>query len=470
MKQMRSCKFVGSMLLFFCIVFSGQQINAMSPLDDDGYTEFSVDDSSHPIQTRSKRQEKPWTIMIYIAGANDLEPFVWPNIRQLARIGSNDFCNIIVQLNEKNKNKPTQRYLIVKNKAILLNPEEAQAGIKLDSGNEKTLIDFCSFCIDEYPSKQTSLILWNHGAGVIDPGISKTTNVLEEFFSFNPDSLMLEINRSIEFLETIILKDKRGICFDEIYKSYLTNAKIVKALNTVTKKIGKPIDLLGLDACLMAMHEFGVLVKPYCRMMVASQEVELGWGWNYATALARFEHGTLSPKELAGEIVKSYGNAYKDITPDYTLSACNLEKINKLDDNISEVAGLLVECLRHQKHDSVHTTVQYCRSRKQCTHFEEPSYIDLGHFFKNLITHIDRIDLESDKSFLKKELVSKLKKSLVTIEQVVFAKANGKNLSSATGLSIYFPHQTKFIHSSYQSSTFARDNQWINFLKTFMKK
>src|SRR3990167_4562625 len=417
---------------------------------------------------RSPQEKKAWTIIIYIAGTNDLEPFVWPNVRQLARIGSNEFCNIVVQINEKNKNKPTKRYLIVKNKAILLNTDDAQAGIKLDSGDEKTLIDFCSYCLDNFPSEKAALILWNHGSGYIDPGIAKTPNIEGEFFSFNPDNLMLEINRNIEFLETIMLKESRGICFDEAHRSYLTNTKVAKALNAITKKLGKPIDLFGLDACLMAMAEFAILVQPYCKIMVASQEVELGWGWAYHTAFARFATEALSPEEFANEIVESYRLAYKDITPDYTLSACHLEKFDQLDKNISDLALILMECINNQKKDSVKSIIQFCRSRKECTHFEEPSYIDIGHFYRNVLEHCSKMEIQNNKTFLLQQLKEKLKEGINLMDEAVFVKANGKNLAKATGLSIYFPHQTKYINTSYQKSIFAQNSEWINLLKMCM--
>ncbi|HJM68594.1 MAG TPA: clostripain-related cysteine peptidase [Candidatus Babeliales bacterium] len=432
---------------------------------------FTIEHENNPCEIRRSPNEKnPWTIIIYIAGTNDLEPFVWPNVRQLAHIGSNEFCNIVVQINEKNKNKPTQRYLIVKDKAILLNADDAQKGIKLDSGDEQTLIDFCSYCIDTFPSEKTALILWNHGSGYIDPGIAKTPNVEGEFFSFNPDNLMLEINRNIEFLETIMLKETRGICFDEIHKSYLTNAKLVKALGTVTRKMDRPFDLLGLDACLMSMVEFGVLVKPYCDIMVASQEVELGWGWSYHTAFARFANEAPSPEDFANEIVESYRAAYKDITPDYTLSACHLGELGQLDKNISELALLLMECIKNQKNNSVKNIIQLCRSRKQCTHFEEPSYIDIGHFYKNVLDQCNKMELEKDKHFLIQQVKDRLNEGIELINKSIFAMANGKNLAKATGLSIYFPHQTKFINTSYQRSTFAQNSEWINLLKTCMNR
>ena len=280
---------------------------------------------------------------------------------------------------------------------------------------------------------------------------------------------MLEVNRNIEFLETIS-QGHRGICFDETYKSYLTNKKVVTALSTITKKMGKKIDLLGLDACLMAMVEFGLLVNPYCDLMVASQEVELGWGWNYATALSRFLHEPLTAENFAKEIVLSYQQAYKDITPDYTLSACHLKKLNPVNDNISNIAQLLMECMALQLNNSARTVIQYCRSRKQCTSFEEPSYVDIGHFYKNLSEHCNKIQLPEDKQFVLSQLKQQLSEGLQLINQSVFAKANGKNLAKATGLSIYFPLPTKQIHSSYLHSTFAKNNDWIKFLHRYLEK
>jgi len=81
--------------------------------------------------------------------------------------------------------------------------------------------------------------------------------------------------------------------------------------------------------------------------------------------------------------------------PDYTLSAINLAEVAPLENNIHHLACTLLEALQSQKNDSVKKAIRLAKSRKHCVCFEEPSYIDLGDFYKNLIKFIDFIELNN---------------------------------------------------------------------------
>ena len=43
----------------------------------------------------------------------------------------------------------------------------------------------------------------------------------------------------------------------------------------------KKLEMIGFDACLMSSVEVASLLSNYAKYMVASQEVEPGYGWDY---------------------------------------------------------------------------------------------------------------------------------------------------------------------------------------------
>lgn len=403
--------------------------------------------------------------MVYMAGDNNLHYFAWNNIKQMATIGSNNNIKIVVQLNEPGAQKKTQRYLIEKNKAILLNQPEVAAGKKFNMGDPKTLIDFCNYTIERFPTKHIVLILWDHGTGYLDPIRAKAAN-LYEFFQLNPEDMMLELNRNIEFIDRIDPEgDCRGICFDETYHSYLSNQKIEYALQEICKKMGRKFDLIGLDACMMQMIEMGSLLYQYSNYMVSSQEVELGAGWNYKYVIKPFEDQALSPQDFATHMVNSYQRVYTRITHDYTLSAANLNELEPLLSHVNNIGNNLIICLQKQKNNSVRNTLLNCRSKKACTCFDEPSYVDLKHLYQNILDSLPQFQLNNDQHLIE-ELSKDLKASIQQVEKIIIANVVGKNLSKACGLSIYFPE--KRIHSSYNKSPFASSNKWADFVQQFI--
>jgi len=430
-------------------------------LDESDDTKKTKSPSAKPQQ--KKDAVKEYTIMVYIAADNDLHYFAWNNIKQLAQ-GANKNISIVVQLNEPGRHRKTQCYLIEKGKATLLNKDQ---NLKLDSGDHQTLIDFCTNTIKTFPAKEYVLILWNHGTGVIDPIKGKTISPAD-LFVLNPSNMMLEIDRSISFLDLIAPLDTetRGICFDDTFQTYLTNQKLEIALKEVTEKAlhGNKFAILGLDACLMAMLEVGNIVKNYAHILVASQELELGAGWRYDKMLQFFNQQSLAPRDFARQMVTAYQEAYAPITPDYTLSAMNLDTIGILEKAIDSLALLLLKSVQQQRGNQIKSIIKKCKSGIS---FDEPSYIDFAAFCTKLMQQVDNFEFADDQyNYLKKDIKTAATNCLANIRTTVFANTHGSNLAYASGISVYFPERG--IHTSYRKTEFARSNNWYTFIGAYI--
>ncbi len=416
--------------------------------------------------------EKNWTVIIYMSADNDLRTFAARNIKQMANIGSNEHLNILVHLDIRisGNKKITRRYYIEKNRILHVNVHDP-ATQQMDSGDPQTLISCCSWGIENYPAKEYALIFWNHGTGPIDPIHGRIINPAE-LFTFNPTTNRLELDRSIGFLDLInsLETKQRGICWDNTTGNYLTNQKLDYALNEIYTNIlhQKKFSIIGFDACLMSTVEVTDIIKKYAYIMVGSQEVELGTGWNYTSVLRPFVQNTIDKRIFAKHIVDVYKQTYNSITNDYTLSAIDLEKIELLEQNIDTVAKLLTECLTNQENNSVKKAIKVSRNKLLCTHFDEPSYIDLHHFYHNLFVNLKlfRFNKKDNTTNLIPVLKQTLQKGTILIEQIIFANTCGRNLKKARGISICFPERR--IHSSYRKTTFAQTNAWGTFLPHYL--
>jgi len=417
------------------------------------------------------RKKKDWTFIVYMAADNDLSPFAVRNIKQMVSIGSNKHLNIAIHLDIRIGNKKTtRRYYVEKNKLVHTNANDP-ATQKMDSGNPNTLISCCKWAIENYPAYNYALIFWNHGLGPIDPSRGKVINP-SQLFTFNPFINKFELDRSVGFLDLLshFDEEQRGICWDDSTGNYLTNQKLDAALKTVCNKYlgGNKFGIIGFDACLMSMIEIANIVKPYTDIMVGSQEVELGTGWNYRLALEPFQRHTMDTASFAQQIVNAYGNAYQSITNDYTQAAINLNHIDKLERNIHDVATLLLKCLRIQKGSSVKKGIKISANKLLCTHFEEPSFKDLHHLYSNLLNNLKHFAFTNQHTGnkIKEKLKTTLQKGCTLIKESVVANRVGKNLSRACGISIYLPERR--IHPSYRRTTFAQTNAWISFMSKYL--
>lgn len=432
---------------------------------------FCSDIQAHKNTKRTTMAPKDWTVIVYMAADNDLRPFAARNLNQMAAVGSNDLFNLVIHLDIKvaGDKKITRRYYIEKNKIIHINVNDPLTQ-KMDSGDPQTLYSCCEWAIQNYPAKNYSLIFWNHGTGALDPIRGRIIHPLE-FFVFNPITNRYDLDRSVGFFDTIE-PARRGICWDDSTGNYLNNSTLKRVMRDIKTNLlqGGNFAIVGFDACLMSMIEVASIIKESADIMIASQEVELGTGWNYTSVLAPFvtQKNRIYPVDLASHIVWTYKDTYASITNDYACSALDLNKISRLEYNISFVSNLLTVCLSYQKENSVLNAIRTSRSRLMCTHFDEPSYIDLHHFYTNLRNNLKYFSFKNnvDASMLVDELATALEEGCNMILQATLANVTGKNLSKAEGISIYFPE--KKMHPSYQVAPFAQTNDWVNFLTNYL--
>lgn len=416
---------------------------------------------------KRKPIKSDWTFIVYLAADNDLDYFAYHNIKAMSKVGSNENISIVVQLDRYGAHQYTKRLYVTKEVVYQVNVDDSSSQQKLNFGSPQTLIDCCQWAITQYPAHHYALVLWNHGTGILDSIPTKTTNA-SELFTFNPANHMLELDRSINFLDFLEHKNtdliSRGVCFSDTYGSYLTNQKLDYALKTVCEKIlHKKFDIIAFDACLMAMVEVAHLISPYTDYMAASEEVELGTGYPYNLILAPFATQTLTPYEFAQQIVIGYAQGYEHVTKDFTQSAIDLSRIEALEKNITKVSSTLIEMIHHELDFSVKRSIKASRAKRACTCFAEPTYIDLHHFYSNLFEAIDFMHLTDSHAYLKNHVKDLLQEGIKLITKAVIANQTGANLQKAKGLAIYFPLRS--IDGSYLQTTFAKNTSWVNLLK-----
>lgn len=412
--------------------------------------------------------KKQWTFAVFMAADNDLYPFADRNLKQMEQVGSSDKLNIVVHmdLRKPRTNKVTRRFLVQKNALQQIGPDAC-----MDSGDENTFIDFIRFIHTYFPSEHLAIVFWNHGSGDLNPILGKAINP-SKLFHFNETKNKIELDRSVEFLEYVnqatLESMHKGVCFDESTGHYLDDAKLVHALNNACIQRGKKIDVVLFDACLMAGVGTASIMQNFAHFMVASEEVELGTGYDYRRVLDRLSREDLSPNLFAQHVVWAYHDAYSRLTDDYTHSALNLDTYQELTTSINALAQHLMRALQSQTSGTVKQFLQKCREKNACTHFDEPSYIDLRHFCRNMRNNLDVIQLNdsSETSTIKKELSELIDILESRLNTMVIANKTGKNLKDAGGISIYFPE--KRIHASFPHTEFGKNSSWLPLLHAYL--
>jgi hypothetical protein len=417
--------------------------------------------------------EKPTTVLVLVAARNDLDRFVRYNLSQLESIGTNHNITFLVDLHTIQKGKAvSQRFIIYKNKLVQVGEEK-----EFDSGSPETLISACTWAFTNFPAEVKVLVLWNHGTGAIEPNYRVAVNP-SNLYTFNPATNLIELDRTIGFLNYLQLcntTESRGICFDNVTKNYLTNHNIGEALKIVHQSLKSQLSIVSCDACLMACIETmcGIILdpqNPVAKYFVGSQEVVLATGYPYSLVFGETARNPQTAEQLARHFVTKFAQSYHKITQDYTQSAVALDKLSPLYAAIDNVANLLIVGMKQEVNKSVRSLISISSDKGRCTCFEEPSYKDMSHLFKNMRDLVPTVMLinGNETRTYREQLTAALTEALMLIKSAVIANASGKNLAQASGLSIYVP--TQQIHSSYPHTDFGSTSVWTPMLELYLSK
>lgn len=421
---------------------------------------------SKKVNTHSK-PKKPWTIIMYIAGDNDLEKYAERNIKQLEQIGSNENINILVHFDYhlKGKSKETKRFYVEKNNLLQIGDLPAK-----DSGDPQNLIEAADWALRNYPSDYFGIVLWNHGTGSCDPQFIKKNVNPSDFFYLNEENKKISLNRNIEFLSYIQENDSdKGICFDDTTRNYLDNKKLAYAFEEIYKlRKNEKIDIILMDACLMSAIEIAYLCSKYAKFLTASEEVVLGPGYNYASTLKLLNKEKVNPYYFALHVVKTYNLTYAPIANDFTQSAINLNAIEDFTKLFTEFVEILMKYKQYDTKDYIKKTLRLAGSREMVTHFSEPSYIDLKHFLENILLFIAQIPKnnfsENKETHFIKEIKAIINKLLQAYNKLIIANSHGISIPKASGLHIYFPRYG--VDHGYKNTEFSIKTKWLTFLQS----
>jgi len=167
--------------------------------------------------------EKDWTVLVFLNGINSLDSFGPEDINEMEKVGSTDKVNVVVEWGSYSARK-VQRLLVTKDDDtnVIGSPILQDLGLK-DMGDYKEFLDFVSWGVQNYPAKHYMIDIWNHGNG------------------WEKASRRSLINRDVSY--------------DDISGNKITTEQLGVAMSEIKSMIGRNVDIVGYDACLMAMAE-----------------------------------------------------------------------------------------------------------------------------------------------------------------------------------------------------------------------
>jgi len=394
-----------------------------------------------------------WTVLVFLNAKNNLEPFAFSNFEQMASIGSTPEVKLVVEMGRPAHHytrkfgawSKTLRFVIEKK----MEPVEASANQDLGAtnmGDAKTLVDFLSWGRKTYPARHTMLVIWNHGQGFRAPP--------------EPDG-------TPSAPPAIPHTGHRYVSNDDDTGDKLYNRAIQDALTQ--HLAGERLDLIAFDACLMSMVETAYALRGIGKVMVGSEELEPGNGWNYTRWLKPLvaANGKVNPVELARLLVTGMRDEYGD-NDATTLAATDLDKVAPLAKSISAFAEVA-------KPQLVHDLPKFRAARKACLNYA-PGYglnsIDLAQYMEQ----VTRGEFTAAVKQCANEVLHRVSEAIIEN----YASKQRKGGWGSHGLAIYYPDRAASYHADPDGDGYAADNKlfpvefvekeaWASFLREYWK-
>jgi len=450
---------------------------------------------------------KKWTVMVYLAGDNNLTPYCVSVLQQLEMIPENDDVRVLACFDSNTPWPKGSRYLEIHNRRRSINnglnwgmqndliPPYARnhkfkppnfctttprpQGRQLRTGVAEGLKRFIGWAMKKYKnSERYMLILYGHG-----PLVAGKTFLLQE----NPqDSLTLD--------------------------------QLKKVLHPHFGP-GRRLDILACQNCVMNGLETAYELRDQVETIVGSQGLVLADGWPYDTLMTTVQtHSAVPTKMLCKDLLKVCARHLLDFSIMDQSSEQSVCDVRRLDDkdNITTAVRKLVDALEsglkfHKVKGKKVLRFPVICSAVQLARLEAQSYwgetfVDLYDFCERLMKRCNEAVCESAvliyqlglngraQANLRKTVLVRRLKTIIYRCMIVMRRIKkmvtssyyiGSDLQYSHGLSVFFPwtlpgepyffvksgqnYILKTAFETYRKYGFAIESGWADFLQAFYR-
>jgi hypothetical protein len=472
--------------------------------------------------TAGQAMAKDWTVLVYLAADNDLAPFGLIDINEMEQIGSTDDVDVVVQFDGSKEHSPgaegSCRYHIQKDNDMktITSPVVEDLG-EIDMGNKQTLVEFLNWGMENYPSEKYFLVIWNHGNGwyqnleessidftapqdvqaIMDAveqiqgggkedGQAKLKNyvaskriqaLMTGAVSVRPFAAPAPAPSMGDDLNSIVAMDEGN---EDGVTTGLSTTDIREAIEAVKGRLDRgKIELVGFDACLMAMIEVFEELTDVANFSLASMKTEPGDGWPYERFLgALVKNPSMDGGELGSVVVDGYTTHY-DLSnqsqqnpfwkANTTLVTVDLQKTNALTQAMDKLAAALVKPELRELLWAIVIHTQHCGeiARTEPTVLVQlTAHRDILHFVQNIRSVVvnsapNGVDVAELVS-LCDDVINAHKECVVHFKRLTATPLMG--VENAHGIAVSIPFLR--LEQSYKEVKFGK-TAWTDFIKFF---
>jgi len=454
------------------------------------------------IKRRDKKPAKEpreWTIMVYLAGDNNLSAECVFALNEMKNVVGLDKFHLLAQFDPSDPFLPTHRYRITDDGRVATLPSdiidrarfdpdkgevffehESQLAMQLaevrlnaqkqvsktsnaakaasfgtapdptDGSNDDTntaspitLYNFLSFCMSEYPAKHYLPVIAGHGAGT---------------------------------QRDYLLRDSSPA-------GYLTLNELKLVFKRLSQDRGYAFEILGMDNCLMSMGEVCYELRDSVEMIVGCESYSPASGWPFREVLGRLRDilAASANRPVATKFAKAIVEEYTAYYANYWLgglsvaqSAMRVSEVEKFKEAVDALADALVQELEGEESrvaakPARNPRAYPFRDALVLAHWEAQSYN--GERFTDLFDFCECLEKRSRSAII----FANCRRMKNAINSFVLKSCyNGAAYQYSHGVSLYFPWSqvaNSYTNLDFVSTGVGGEMQgWGKFLEAYTAK
>ena len=440
--------------------------------------------------------QKDWTIMIYMAGDNNLAvdmAYAMEQIKGVAGKGA-DSPNLFVYYDGNSPLIPTLY-------CDFSNPDEPKYvrsftvpdklypvpdKVNENAADDKSVLNFVDWCVNKVEvvnggeitygrrAKKYALIFSGHSLGFQDIGL----------FRDESSGKAMKMTDLYYLLRRLVGTEKQ---LEEDIKGW--GLRGVKRERETEVLLGQKLDILGFDSCVMGMLEVGYQFNDVAKAMIASEGSVPNAGWTYAKllgCLTRDNGSDGTAVRVAEHFVRDFIRAQDSYTVggvSVDMAAWDLSRMTGLAQSFDDLSAVLVDCFEDPE-SRIYRQMERIILQ---VHWKSQSYmydqnVDLGDFCELLDRECGRVTEElgeGDDLGMLYDVRDACQKVLGELkEAVILSGFSGGGYQYSNGMSVFFPWSREgydVSRENYQSLWFAKETgsrkfYWNGFLKKYLNE
>jgi hypothetical protein len=437
--------------------------------------------------------QKEWTIMIYMAGDNNLAvdmAYAMEQIKGVAAPGA-DSPNLFVYYDGNSPAIPTlycdfsepgkARY--VRSYMVPDKPFQVPKKGNENAANPRSILNFVDWCVNKVEvenngeitfgrrAQKYALIFSGHSLGFQDIGLFKDES----------SGKSLKMSDFYDTLQALISSKKELREIAELH-GWLGEDREVEH-----KLLGQKLDILGFDSCVMGMLEVGYQFNSVAKTMISSEGSVPSAGWTYAKILGCLARNRgLDTRGVAELFVREFIQSQDSYTVggvSVDMAAWDLGRFDELAGAFNDLAEALIDCFKNPK-SRIYRQMERAilHVHWKCQSYMYDQNVDLGDFCELLDRECGLIveELGDGKDT---EILERVQKECRGVlkelrKAVILGGFSGGGYQYSNGVSVFFPWSREAYEVSrknYETLWFAKDVKrerlsWADFLKRYLNQ